>query len=92
MPSQAGTSSEFEVTDMPNPSVPPMRYYHIDLVQYLNTFLFNVTLSKCQAFRIFFLFMVYIVLFFFFWYRSVGVEVHKSASTEPDGNTFLRYS
>lgn len=45
MPSQAGTSSEFEVTDMPNPSVPPM--------------------------------------------RSVGVEVHKSASTEPDGNTFL---
>lgn len=65
MPSQAGTSSEFEVTDMPNPSVPPMRYYHIDLVQYLNTFLFNVTLSKCQAFRIFF--CSWFILFFGFF-------------------------
>ncbi|XP_060778001.1 phosphatidylinositol 4-phosphate 5-kinase type-1 alpha isoform X1 [Neoarius graeffei] len=44
MPPQSGTLSEVEATDMPNPSVPPI--------------------------------------------RSVGVEVHKSASTEPDSNTF----
>ncbi|XP_060726150.1 phosphatidylinositol 4-phosphate 5-kinase type-1 alpha isoform X1 [Tachysurus vachellii] len=43
MPPLAGTSSDFEATDMP--SVPPL--------------------------------------------RSVGVEVHKAASTEPDSNTFL---
>ncbi|KAK3572080.1 hypothetical protein QTP86_022310 [Hemibagrus guttatus] len=47
MPPLAGTSSDFEESDMPSPSVPPI--------------------------------------------RSVGVEVHKAASTEPDSNTMLSF-
>lgn len=53
MPPLAGTSSEFEASDMPDSSVPPVRYLHIHSA---------LNFSKFLA-VFFFLVHVYIVLF-----------------------------